>query len=177
MARIGVTLEDVSDAAARLLLDGKSPTVALVREYLGTGSNTTISRHLKSWRANNHKRSKNLLSDKMPEKLIPTFESLWNTALSEAETSFRERQEEWQKSQQALQSMTDDFETELNFALKANDDLKQEVDQLRRLRKQGSAELANLSAEYEELKSDYRQYKLAMTKKIKALKAEIERLK
>lgn len=166
MARIGVTLEDVSDAAARLLLDGKSPTVALVRQYLGTGSNTTISRHLKSWRADNRKRSKNLLTDSMPEKLIPTFESLWNTALSEAETSFREKQDEWQKSQQALQSMTDDFETELNFALKANDLLKQEIDGLRHKH-------SELLAEYEDLKYDYRQYKISATKKVKALEAKL----
>ena len=166
MARIGVTLEDVSDAAARLLLDGRNPTVALVRQYLGTGSNTTISRHLKAWRSNNHKRSKNLLSDSMPEKLIPTIESLWNTALSEAEVSFREKQEEWLKSQQALQSMTDDFETELNLALRANESLKHEVDRLR-------SENSTIIAEYEELKTDFRQYKISATKKIKSLQSKL----
>jgi hypothetical protein len=49
MARTGISFEDVRDAAESLLGRGLNPTIQRVRELLGTGSNTTISEHLKSW--------------------------------------------------------------------------------------------------------------------------------
>lgn len=51
MARIGITKEDVIQAANVLVAEGKSPTVLNVRKTLGnTGSNTTINKHLSEWK-------------------------------------------------------------------------------------------------------------------------------
>ena len=49
MARTGISFEDVRNAAESLLGRGLNPTIQRVRELLGTGSNTTISEHLKIW--------------------------------------------------------------------------------------------------------------------------------
>ena len=44
-------LSDVVGAADALVAEGQSPTIRRLRERLGTGSDTTIHRHLKAYRA------------------------------------------------------------------------------------------------------------------------------
>ena len=51
MARLGITLEQVTAAADALVGEGQQPTVRAIRERLGnTGSPNTIHRHLSAWR-------------------------------------------------------------------------------------------------------------------------------
>ena len=50
MGRGGVTLTEVEQAALYLQDKGRTPTVDGVREYLGTGSRTTLAAHLKKWK-------------------------------------------------------------------------------------------------------------------------------
>ena len=50
MSRIGITYEEVTNAAKRLQERGENPTVDRVRELLGTGSNSTIARYLRDWK-------------------------------------------------------------------------------------------------------------------------------
>lgn len=51
MSRPGVTYEDVEKAANFILSEYKKvPTIKEVRDYMGGGSFTTISRHLAAWR-------------------------------------------------------------------------------------------------------------------------------
>lgn len=50
MSRPGVTQADIEQAATALQSRGKNPTVDSVREFLGTGSKSTITRHLRAWK-------------------------------------------------------------------------------------------------------------------------------
>ncbi len=50
MARMGIRYEHVAAAAQALAEAGEVPTIDRVRASLGTGSKTTITRHLKAWR-------------------------------------------------------------------------------------------------------------------------------
>ena len=51
MARLGITLEQVTTAADALVSEGQPPTIRAIRERLGhTGSPNTIHRHLCAWR-------------------------------------------------------------------------------------------------------------------------------
>lgn len=53
MRRVGVTLEDVMEAADTLQAQGENPTIDRIRAFLGhTGSNTTIAKYMHSWRNN-----------------------------------------------------------------------------------------------------------------------------
>lgn len=51
MANQGVTQDQVSQAADRLVQGGQDPSIKAIRELLGTGSLTTISKYLKVWKA------------------------------------------------------------------------------------------------------------------------------
>lgn len=53
MARAGVTYHDVAKSAEAIKTQGQDPTVDRVREYLGTGSKSTIAPLLKRWRSDN----------------------------------------------------------------------------------------------------------------------------
>lgn len=51
MSRLGITFEEVAEAAFTIHNNGETPTIDKVRAYLGgTGSNTTISKYLNAWR-------------------------------------------------------------------------------------------------------------------------------
>lgn len=68
MGRLGLTYQDVAEAADKLLLQHESPTMESVRQYLGgTGSFTTLSKHLNTWR------SKRLMATvkEDPNRIIP----------------------------------------------------------------------------------------------------------
>lgn len=85
MARHGVDFETVKQAALKLLSKGVSPSVQRIRELLGTGSNSTIAEHLKIWREQHAAKKVHHLPASIPEELINTFETLWQTAMEHAE--------------------------------------------------------------------------------------------
>ncbi len=51
MGNLGISYEQVSEAADRIHKSGVIPTIEKVRVELGnTGSNSTLSRHLRQWK-------------------------------------------------------------------------------------------------------------------------------
>lgn len=80
MARIGITYEDVQRAIDTLLQRQEAPSVQKVRAVLGTGSFTTISEHLREWRARREQRKDLPPARGMPEPLQQLAESLWEQA-------------------------------------------------------------------------------------------------
>jgi len=85
MARLGIDYDTVKQAAIKLLSQGEAPSVQKIRDLLGTGSNTTIAEHLKTWREEHAKKTVHYLPDGMPKELIATFEVLWQTAMEQAQ--------------------------------------------------------------------------------------------
>jgi hypothetical protein len=73
MSRIGITYQEVIEAITKLQERGKIPTVDRIRNHLGTGSNSTISRYLREWK------SEGVLSgaDTVPSDLIAIVKELW----------------------------------------------------------------------------------------------------
>lgn len=91
MARSGIRYEDVKDAAETLLSRGLSPTIQRVREVLGTGSNTTISEHLKHWQQRLAETPLAILPPAVPEVVMAALDAFWKTAVQQAETAFDEQ--------------------------------------------------------------------------------------
>lgn len=90
MARPGLTYEAVKTAASALAARGETPTIQRIRDYLGSGSNTTIANHLKRWQADRADKTATTLPPGMPQALLPAVEAFWQNAAELAAASFDE---------------------------------------------------------------------------------------
>lgn len=97
MSRPGVSYEDVSKVATTLLSQGTHPSVQRVRNELGTGSNTTIDRHLKSWQETFKQEKRTVLPETVPEELMSPLDTFWQTAMAHAENNYQKFKEELQE--------------------------------------------------------------------------------
>lgn len=123
MARHGVDFETVKQAALKLLSKGISPSVQRIRELLGTGSNSTIAEHLKIWREQHAAKKVHHLPASIPQELINTFETLWQTAMEYAEKHLTDVKE-------ALENQEEKLQQEKLIADKSITDLKTQLDSL-----------------------------------------------
>lgn len=103
MSRTGIDYDSVKQAAIKLLSQGTAPSVQRVRELLGTGSNTTIAGHLKNWREEHAAKKMHHLPATLPEELIATFETLWQTAMEHAEKQMTEVKKALEQQEEKLQ--------------------------------------------------------------------------
>lgn len=77
MPRHGVQFSEVANVAHNLLSQGKNPTIEQVRRQLGTGSSTTIARHLKIWRDQQQGVDLQAAKEHIPAELITLMKELW----------------------------------------------------------------------------------------------------
>jgi hypothetical protein len=90
MARTGITYDDVAQTATALLARGENPTIQRIREQLGSGSNTTISNHLRLWQQQRREDSALSLPPSLPEQLLPALETFWQIAVEQAAATFEQ---------------------------------------------------------------------------------------
>lgn len=102
MARIGVSYETIKHTAVKLLSQGAAPSVQKIREVLGTGSNTTIAEHLKTWRKEYASKEIHHLPANMPKELISAIEVLWQTAMEQAAQQLSSVKHDLTESQEKL---------------------------------------------------------------------------
>lgn len=112
MARTGVTETQVAAAADQLLLAGERPTIERVRAVLGTGSPSTLIRHLDAWWRDLGRR----LADKQRQVAIPNApdtvtdlaSALWYAALqaaqAQAEATLASHSHRVREDEKALQA-------------------------------------------------------------------------
>lgn len=95
MARAGIQYEEVVDAVLQLQKQGDNPTIQRIREWLGTGSFTTISDHLRQWREN-QKNSTPLQQEgfDLPANLMKLTQELWQQACIEADAKMQAYQQQ-----------------------------------------------------------------------------------
>lgn len=85
MGRIGISYVDVSQAADKLVAEGKNPTVDSVREELGsTGSKSTIAPLLKRWKAE-HQENMASAGVGMPSNLVDAMKSVYDNLQADVE--------------------------------------------------------------------------------------------
>ena len=127
MARKGITYDEVALAADRLVSEGVNPTIARVREELGTGSPNTVHRHLSNWkeRQPQAQREAATLPSGLADALVKEIERQAAAARANAE----------EKALDARQSA--DNLAEVGEALEEdNESLKEAAEQLERERNQ-----------------------------------------
>jgi len=75
MGRLGVSYEEVAQAVQEVQGKGKSPTVDNVRLIIGSGSKSTIARHLRDWR--NQQGIARGSDGAIPSELLAFVKGLW----------------------------------------------------------------------------------------------------
>jgi chromosome segregation ATPase len=131
MARVGIDYQDVANIAQKLQGLGKNTTVDAVRELLGTGSRTTIARHLKQWQGKNQLLGGNI---GVPQELLALIRGLWEALQAQTESQVTEIKdntkqeiavikEKWTAAEQrslALQTQVHTLEEQLHQARAQN---------------------------------------------------------
>lgn len=104
----------IRQTAFELVSEGTWPTVAEVRQRLGTGSNTTINNTLKEWRQ--EFLSRIAVSSRRPDwspSLVEAFEQIWQKACDEAERQLDSVREEAQAQVKELDAALANAKAEL----------------------------------------------------------------
>lgn len=105
-----ITYADVCSAIQELQQEGESPTIQKVRDWLGRGSFSTISEHLKSWRAEQQQAGPiQQASQQVPPVLMQLVQEIWRSACNQADVQLDEHK-------QQAQSLIDTANTEREAA-------------------------------------------------------------
>jgi chromosome segregation ATPase len=94
MARPGVTYHEVSIIAQRLIAAGKNPTIDAIRMELGTGSNSTLGAHLRTFKDRQSETSQIATKENIPEELIAVIKGLWERVMTQSEDKIQTIQQE-----------------------------------------------------------------------------------
>lgn len=92
MGRNGVTFHDIAETVPKLIELRKTPSIDNIREYLGTGSKSTIAKLLREWKAQQGLRPED--DSHLPPDLTEIVKLLWDRLRQKADTQItNERQE------------------------------------------------------------------------------------
>src|SRR3990167_8330842 len=97
MARPGVTYLDVSNAAQQLVAAGRTPTIETIRIALGTGSNSTLGVHLRTWKSKQDQNQQIAIKENIPEELISALKGVWERVMNQSEDRIQANQQETQQ--------------------------------------------------------------------------------
>lgn len=98
MARNGISYNDVKQAIDEMQSEGLNPTIAGLRERLGTGSFTTISEHLKRWRSERQQQPMVAGGSPAPDNLNSMVQAVWQQAREDATKELESYKQEIQKT-------------------------------------------------------------------------------
>ncbi|OOV86915.1 DNA-binding protein [Oceanospirillum linum] len=98
MARNGISYNDVKQAIDEMQSEGLNPTIAGLRERLGTGSFTTISEHLKHWRAERQQKPMIAGGVPAPDNLNSMVQAVWQQAREDATKELESYKQEIQRT-------------------------------------------------------------------------------
>ena len=121
MARAGVNYSNISQAAEYIQTQGQVPTVDRVREYLGTGSKSTIAPLLKQWRETNAASSS---EHALPKDLINSVKTLYDLVQQQAKVKIEEIQNECNDITETLNQQLTSTLTKISELDKDNSTLK-----------------------------------------------------
>jgi len=115
MTRIGVTAEQITQAAEALVAKNLEPTMAAVREELGgTGSFSTIGAVLRSWRTERAETTRQLTGTPVPEELqgilTLALNKAWTAAMAAAEANLAPQREALAKEKLALEANQKEYQ-------------------------------------------------------------------
>lgn len=130
MAKIGVTYEQVAAAANELSTNNKRPTLEAVRRILGTGSNSTLVKHLSTWRTTEEGTANIGEKEKIPETLVIALKSVWDQVVEQSNHRINKVEDESQKTIATIKQELLQLQQTNNLLQQQQHQLKQERDSL-----------------------------------------------
>jgi len=170
MGRPGITYLDVAQAATKLFEQGNRPSIEAVRHELGTGSNSTINRHLRTWREKQGNQQE--LESGLPESLLIAVKGLYEATKAEATAKISTIQAEADESVKSLKTTAQDLETKLAQTIQQQAATEQTLNLTQEEKFALERQLAETNKQLDKQAS---QYELSQTQ-LKDKVAEIQRL-
>jgi chromosome segregation ATPase len=175
MARIGISYEQVAQAADTLVSIGQKPTISAIRAELGTGSPNTIIVHLNKWRDSQPVKQKQVRS--LPETLVNTLNTILEQAEAQARAEIEAKLIEMKQevdtlidAMEALEAVNEQLEAEIR---QANEDKDKAI-------KNSVAHEATITAlklQIEQMAKEHGAYKFEQAKAMGKLTQEADRLR
>ena len=162
MARPGVTYREVSIIAQRLISAGKNPTIDAIRIELGTGSNSTLGAHLRTFKERQTQTQQLATRENIPEELIAVIKGLWERVMNQSEDKIQIIQQE------TAQDITQ-LKQEVKSLLHSNTNWQQQFQKT----KQERDAFAHEKSALEQLLSHSKIEAAAMTEKLNGLEQKI----
>lgn len=156
MARIGISYDEVKLAIDEMLSEGLNPTIAGLRERLGTGSFTTISEHLKRWRGERQEKPVIATGTPAPDALSGMMQTLWQQAREEANKELEQYKEKidvemktaLEEKQKALQTALD-TENKNRWLEEKNNTLLEQISEVQKINGLQEAQLTQKQEQLE----------------------------
>ena len=143
-----MNFEDVAAAAGKLQDGGTPVTIDTVRDALGGGSASAISRHLADWRSATDKPAETPRAE-LPQNLVAELARWAQQFAEEAGTGTREALARHEEELESLREAGDTLEAE-------RDELQTRLDELTAARDEALATLAERDEEIERLNAELR---------------------
>src|SRR5438105_4376843 len=128
MARPGVTYLDVSHVAQQLVAAGRTPTIETIRIALGTGSNSTLGTHLRTWKSKQDQTQQIATKENIPEELISALKGVWERVMNQSEDKIQSVQQETQQELTKLKEEIQRLQQDNSYWQQQHQQTKQERD-------------------------------------------------
>lgn len=112
MARVGISEQQVIEAAEALLQAGQAVTVSAVREAIGSGSFSTINGFLAKWKEANADRKPTDVPD-MPDSVSRAMRQLWASAWKEGQDGIKAEREALEAARRDMDRERRDMSNEI----------------------------------------------------------------
>lgn len=162
MARLGVTYQDIANAAEQLLGQSKQPTIEQIRNLLGTGSTTTIANHLRKWRAEQDGSTSVAAKENLPQEFVSVMKGLWQRLQAHADNQITDVKKEYELTNSQLRQELEKYKSNNQRWQKLYDNWSKEKDELAReklgfeqailsLQTENAALIAKLDAQHQQV--------------------------
>lgn len=129
MARTGITKNEVFEAAQHIIGRGLVPTNEMIRNYLGTGSNSTIAAYFREWKAL-QKQATQYERNKLPAEVIGLLNGVWERLYTIAQEEGEAMKATANQQLAELTAELDALKTSYQQQVDVNDQLNHKVDAL-----------------------------------------------
>ncbi|MEO8402871.1 MAG: DNA-binding protein [Gammaproteobacteria bacterium] len=113
-----------------LIAAGKNPTIETIRIILGTGSNSTLGGHLRTWKARQDQTQQIATKENLPEELIAVIKGLWDRVMNQSEDKIQVIQQETQQELAQLKQEAQHLQQDNAYWQQQYQQIKQERDGL-----------------------------------------------